>query len=267
MIDTAAAVVDMDSQRIMAVSIGKIQASRGQRGGPTLRKSLLISTILHKARSSMMMENFQAMMDSQRSQEVPQSEAYSETSEDSSQMAPIPLPVACSAWSTGPPEPEEDYSEDSDKENPGPVYTALTTVASPPSSPLDVLREKDANSDPSYDPTCARCTKRRFSDAQPQYCDVTDPSLDSENNNMCKRQRLESEEQEYDQSCQYSSQEFSSCMQTDSQNPISSLVSRFNSGLSGFLGANMTNCENESCASTVSKDLGVMSRTCIALAV
>lgn len=266
MIDTAAALVDVDSQRIMAVSIGKIQASRGQRGGPTLRKSLLISTILHKARTSMMMENFQAMMDSQRSQEVPQSQECPETSEDHSQMepeAPIPVTVSCSAWSTGPPEPEpeEDFSEDYDKENPAPVYTALTTVASPPQSPLDVLREKDVNSDPSYDPSCAKCSKRRFSDAQ-----LPCSESDSENNNMCKRQRLESsqEDTEYEQSCQYSSQEYSSCMQTD-QNPISSLVSRFNSGLSGFLGG-VTGCENESCASTVSKDL-VMSRTCIALAV
>ncbi|ESO96090.1 hypothetical protein LOTGIDRAFT_116083, partial [Lottia gigantea] len=46
-----------EAQRLVAVSIGKIAASRSQRGGINLHKNLLVASVLHKARTSFMMEN------------------------------------------------------------------------------------------------------------------------------------------------------------------------------------------------------------------
>lgn len=51
-----------EAQRLIAMSLGKIAQSRGQRGGASLHKNLLVSTVLHKARHVFMTENFAAMM-------------------------------------------------------------------------------------------------------------------------------------------------------------------------------------------------------------
>ncbi len=51
-----------EAQRLIAVSLGKIAHNRGQRGGASLYKNLLVSTVLHKARHVYMVENFSAMM-------------------------------------------------------------------------------------------------------------------------------------------------------------------------------------------------------------
>jgi len=55
-----------DAQRLITLSLGKIAASRGQRGGVNLHKSLLVSTILHKARNAYMIENLQVLMESRK---------------------------------------------------------------------------------------------------------------------------------------------------------------------------------------------------------
>ena len=52
----------MEAQRLISVSLGKIAQSRGQRGGASLHRNLLVSTVLHKARHAFMTENFAAMM-------------------------------------------------------------------------------------------------------------------------------------------------------------------------------------------------------------
>ncbi len=51
-----------EAQRLIAVSLGKIAHNRGQRGGASLYKNLLVSTVLHKARHVFIQENFSAMM-------------------------------------------------------------------------------------------------------------------------------------------------------------------------------------------------------------
>ncbi|XP_046376217.1 immediate early response gene 5-like protein [Haliotis cracherodii] len=57
-----------EPQRLIAVSLGKIAASRSQRGGINLHKNLLVASVLHKARTAYMMENFQQMLAAKRAQ-------------------------------------------------------------------------------------------------------------------------------------------------------------------------------------------------------
>ena len=53
----------MESQHLISVSLSKIAQSRGKRGGASLHRNLLVSTVLHKARHAFMTENFAAMME------------------------------------------------------------------------------------------------------------------------------------------------------------------------------------------------------------
>ncbi|ELU10161.1 hypothetical protein CAPTEDRAFT_59273, partial [Capitella teleta] len=48
----------VDAQRLIAMSLGKIHASRGQRGGINLHKNLLVAGVLQKARSVCLVETF-----------------------------------------------------------------------------------------------------------------------------------------------------------------------------------------------------------------
>ena len=59
---TMAAPVGFEAQRLIALSLGKISASRGQRGGINLHKNLLVASVLYKARTVYMMENVQHML-------------------------------------------------------------------------------------------------------------------------------------------------------------------------------------------------------------
>lgn len=57
-----------DAQRLIALSLGKIALSRQQRGGINLHKNLLVASVLHKARTTYMMDNFQTLLANKRSQ-------------------------------------------------------------------------------------------------------------------------------------------------------------------------------------------------------
>lgn len=54
--------MNSDAHRLITMSIGKIAASRQQRGGINLHKNLLVACVLHKARTACMMENLQTML-------------------------------------------------------------------------------------------------------------------------------------------------------------------------------------------------------------
>ncbi|KAK3768449.1 hypothetical protein RRG08_053441 [Elysia crispata] len=47
---------NVESQRLISLSLGKIAQSRSQKGGINLHKNLLVATVLHKARTACMME-------------------------------------------------------------------------------------------------------------------------------------------------------------------------------------------------------------------
>lgn len=49
-----------ESQRLIALSLGKIAASRGQKGGINLHKNLLVATVLTKARAAYMIQHMNA---------------------------------------------------------------------------------------------------------------------------------------------------------------------------------------------------------------
>lgn len=57
-----------DAQRLIALSLGKIAMSRQQRGGINLHKNLLVASVLHKARTTYMMDNFQVLLASKKAQ-------------------------------------------------------------------------------------------------------------------------------------------------------------------------------------------------------
>lgn len=57
----ASTMVDVpESQRLIALSLGKIAASRGQKGGINLHKNLLVATVLTKARAAYMIQHMNA---------------------------------------------------------------------------------------------------------------------------------------------------------------------------------------------------------------
>lgn len=53
-------VMDNDAQKVIAISLGKIATSRVQRGGPSLHRSLLVASVLYKARTTYFDDALQA---------------------------------------------------------------------------------------------------------------------------------------------------------------------------------------------------------------
>lgn len=52
--------MDNDAQKVIAISLGKIATSRCQRGGPSLHRSLLVASVLYKARTTYVDDVFPA---------------------------------------------------------------------------------------------------------------------------------------------------------------------------------------------------------------
>ncbi|KAK6196400.1 hypothetical protein SNE40_001633 [Patella caerulea] len=67
-----ASALPTDAQRIVSLSIGKIASSRSQRGGINLHKNLLVASVLHKARTSYMMENYHSLLAAKKIQNTEQ---------------------------------------------------------------------------------------------------------------------------------------------------------------------------------------------------
>lgn len=53
-------VMENDAQKVIAISLGKIATSRVQRGGPSLHRSLLVASVLYKARTTYLDDALQA---------------------------------------------------------------------------------------------------------------------------------------------------------------------------------------------------------------
>ncbi|XP_048776630.1 immediate early response gene 2 protein-like [Ostrea edulis] len=71
-------IMSTEAQRLMALSLGKIAASRQQRGGINLHKNLLVASVLHKARTAYMMENLQTVLANRRAQAEAKEQAKKE---------------------------------------------------------------------------------------------------------------------------------------------------------------------------------------------
>ena len=295
------------AQRLIAMSLGKIAASRNQRGGANLHRSLLVSTVLHKARTTIMMENFQAMMQQRRAQMEAQQRTEMVVGAASSEERPAtPAPTA-----------QVEEPQRWDKENtpppcpPTPSPEVCERLADPTAAPVkeqnnnEVLSSsqhqeqspkpsplQQSNSENVITPqtaNCAKCLKRRSSELSGADEDFLaskrtkyesdselshEPSSRSdcvfENEDSSYNDEESSEEEDSENTCPEP-------MQTDPVQ-ITNLVHRFNSGLSGLLtqvaneSQQLQQCNSDqaftSCCTQV-KDSGIesLSRPCIALTV
>ena len=140
----------------------------------------------------------------------------------------------------------------------------------PKVSPKDSDKTEENSAGQNEDKPCAKCTKRRLADVQPQINGTLCDSSSSPN----KRARHDSESDNNDK-CDSKYDDVSSHepMQTEQ---ISSLVTRFNSGLSGLLGnSHSENSKNSlqndsivpSCGTQITFSESLGSRPVIALTV
>jgi hypothetical protein len=229
----------VEVQKLIAVSLGKIATSRSQRGGPSLHKSLLVSSVLYKARTTY---NFHAFMAKRAECE----EEQDSDNEDSENTGECEEPVIVRPGTPNPScNPSQVSEEPAGNVPETPTKRARTENTcdeqedkenSPPAKKQDCLQESSkvnlseslnnnlpvvkSEGNDSVSKDCAKCLKRRMTDAkEPSECSSS--------------KRVKSDSETCDSSDKVES------MQTDNQ--ITSLVQRFNSGLSNFLGSKNTN--------------------------
>lgn len=249
------------AQRLIAMSLGKIAASRSQRGGANLHKSLLVSTVLHKARTTIMMESFQAMMQQRKAQ----MEA-SQQVEISDERPPTPAPAYMAAETAERTEEPQWNKENSSHSEPRKDYHNMMVADRPTplqQSSVDNMPLANNNNN------CAKCLKRRSSEIL-------------EGEISAKRCKYESDcELSQDMNsradCVFSSENDISSSELSTPEPmqtdpvqITTLVHRFNSGLSGLLSqASHANDQQYTSCCTQVKDSQIdsLSRPCIALTV
>lgn len=150
-----------EAQRLIAVSLGKIAMSRQQRGGINLHKNLLVASVLHKARTTYMMDNFQTLLANKRAQAereaaakmIVDSEKSEEKTMDTSESRGV---IDCNkASENGAPHgerPEPRVNEKMDKENIVPVSVNREEISE--SKNCDTLVDYDKKSS-RRDPTTA----------------------------------------------------------------------------------------------------------------
>lgn len=267
----------VEAHRLISMSLGKIAASRGQRGGASLHKNLLVSTVLYKARTAFMMENFQAMVAAKKAREVDATNPLSEPPRPAT-----PAPAILSVPNPAQGRPEETTTLCKNKEN-TPPSGAEQQQNKGMAAISDNSTMNTENASPSdKENSCAKCLKRRFSDAQVQPGSDSQETLSPLRERECvpnKRAKCDSNIESDSQNTQQdTSSNGPEPMQTESVQ-ITNLVTRFNSGLSGLLGNSGSNGDNlngqspcdsfvSSCATqvaTFSESLG--SRPVIALTV
>ena len=196
-----------EAQRLMMMSLGKIQGCRNQRGGINLYKSLLVTKVLYRARSVALTEHAspkkEVEEEDQRVPEVVMSDAHvvpagdDVTQQDDDQC--------------------DFYSED--KENSKPVDNST-----PHNEPVDTPEDFTDNNKPSE--RCqspARCVKRRLTEVE-QAVESISP----------KRQKVEDNDTQ--------NHPVHEPMQVEQ---ISSLVNRFSSGFTGLLASDSDNYNSE----------------------
>ncbi|KAK2152003.1 hypothetical protein LSH36_342g01040 [Paralvinella palmiformis] len=214
-----------DAQRLIAMSLGKIAASRGQRGGISLHKNLLVATVLSKARTVFMLESYNNMIENRRL-EMEQTRETVKTTENGSLddrtnmdskngERTAPTDSCMYAGDTD----DATCDADDNKEN------------SAPEVPCDVESAPPSG--------CLRCRKRRLTDAADDNdtSDVDDSSIPAG-----KRCRTEVT----------SSERTVEVMQVESSSQITNLVNCFSSGFTGLL-------NTECCPNTASTDQGYSS--------
>jgi hypothetical protein len=206
-----------EAQRLMMVSIGKIQGCRQQRGGINLFKSLLVSKVLYHARSIALTESVSPRRDYEsEDQTVPEldisDENDCEISSDLDHEVDHPSPLLQNTCSNG-----QDVSSYCDKENSA-LYANSDPVNYPVNSPEDFSCVDSDNSQNNWpdSSSCTGCVKRRRTEVEEAVDSIT-PSY--------KRQRTESG---YDDQCHQD------VMQVEPPQ-ISTLVNSFSTGFTGLI--------------------------------
>lgn len=208
-------VMDNDAQKVIAISLGKIATSRVQRGGPSLHRSLLVASVLYKARTTYFDDALQANGAS---------------------------PVMCA-------HNDDDFSEAASGEASGdsaPVAKPNRTVTS------CVTYEDCASTDGGDDkenvePDCAspRCTKRRRT-----HSSDDDEGGSSKRSRLWRRSSSFCESDEPELDCLLATTDFDQAQEVTAADAmevesISNLVLAFNTGLKG-ISSSWDNCQQSS---------------------
>lgn len=195
-------VTDNEAQKVIAISLGKIATSRVQRGGPSLHRSLLVASVLYKARTTYLDDALQANNGASPVMCVHGDNGEAASGEDCAAVARPNRTVTS-------PVTYEDCASADDKENVEPAAAAAAPVDCPPS----------------------RCPKRRRA-----HWDDDEGGGGGKRSRLWRRSSSESDEQpeldcllattDLDQT-----QEVADAMEVES---ISNLVLAFNTGLKGI---------------------------------
>lgn len=248
-----------EAQKLIAVSLGKIATSRGQRGGVKLFKNLLVSSVLQKARTAYMMENFQQAVVARKARE--EQKNIPEVSEKDTTPEPKPEVTLHELQTAGKESSVAVMNEN--KENAIPSENISNDMDSKHENSENPETKSDEN-DSSIDKNCHKCNKRRLSEIHNHV----------ENSDVSPLKRMK-----YDSN---SNTENRTIQPMETQQ-ITTLVQRFNTGLSGFLsGSNPTPCEtikaeqnsqvqghseSLSCSTQIKEAFETLARPILALAV
>lgn len=246
-----------ETQRLIALSLGKIAASRQKRGGINLHKNLLVASVLHKARSAYMMENLQSMLAKKAQQNMEATKLGHSNQQISTQNIPISSNTTNSQSSTHNSVAgkrsrlETDYRVNTpcpeDKENAPPKCSKLENENSSDNSLSSKKMEKceamhnnghvlsesqctESKEVNDYVSSCTRCVNKRRRDH--------DSSQEDDSVLIIKKARLD---------CDEKLNEFndeSDDMQTDCAQ-MTSLVNVFNSSLGGLCTDHMSRTSND----------------------
>jgi len=258
----------MEPRHLIAMSLGKIQACRGKRGGPSLHKSLMVSAILYKARNILMNDIYiharkVEMLEEEKQRLAAEKQQNSEISEIVEPPRPMtPLPSAETPASHATETAKKPRLENTcDKENNPPTPNTPEVSA----SHTETKKEEISNMEYRDSSDSSKCAKRRLSE-----------SCDNEIENIPPK-RIRSDTPATESTDNNNGTASQECTQQ-----ISCLVQRFNSGLNGLFASQKCNSSplqdnqghndvvSNCCATQLSKDAAFseqISRPVIALTV
>lgn len=210
-----------DAQRLIAMSLGKIAASRGQRGGISLHKNLLVATVLTKARTVFMLESYNNMMENRRLEmearetKSPEKQTIDDSPATENDQKGARLQTDSCMYSNN-------NNNNRDHEH-GACRVDDNKENSAPEVPCDV--------DLAPDTGCLRCRKRRLTEA-----DDNDVNGDAAGGDLPIGKRCRKD---------VTSERNVEGMQVDGSTQITNLVNCFSAGFTGLLNAN-NDCHNTS---------------------
>jgi hypothetical protein len=239
----------VDAQRLIAMSLGKIHASRGQRGGINLHKNLLVAGVLQKARSVCLLESYHHPSPS--SPKEPEPEEAAPVQEVDDQVVP-------SVEIT-----DENNTQlldlDRNKENSPPSAEKPAHTRPEFTTHRDTLSESRSSSQNS-DNGCQRCGKRRLTEVESAVDSITPAA----------------------KKCRSESQDYSTCydrhMDVSPSPQIATLVHSF-TGLLNSDSSNDQHCETDeqlttfsdsnihSCSTQIKEAFDTLTRPILAMSV